>query len=54
MILKDMKYIICTIVKYGETFYSFHMAPTPAAVYKLNVKKIAFGNKEHFILLHRS
>ena len=34
------------MVKYGETFYGRHMALTPAAVSKMNIKKFALGNKE--------
>ena len=34
------------MIKYGETFYRRHTALISAAV-QINVKKIAFGNKEH-------
>ena len=44
MIPKEMKYNL-HLVKYGETFYRRDTALTPAS--KINVKKIALGNKEH-------
>ena len=40
--------IICTMVKYGETFYCCHTTlKYQLKCSKINVKKIAFGNKEH-------
>ena len=42
------------MVKYGETYYRRHTALIPAAISKINVKKIAFGNKEHTILEYGS
>ena len=37
------------MVNYGETFYRRHTALIQLQCSKINVKKIAFGNKEHTI-----
>ena len=39
--------MICTMVMYGETFYRHHTAQHQLQSSKINVKQIAFGNKEH-------
>ena len=38
------------MVKYGETFYRRHTALIPAAVYKINVKKIAFKISSFYLI----
>ena len=47
LVIPKKRNITWSMMLHGETFYRRHTALTPAAVSKINVKKIAFGNKEH-------
>ena len=45
---KGNKNIICTMMKYGETFYGRHTAlNTSCSEGKIKIYKIAFENNEH-------